>query len=52
MEYKKPVIIAQNNKNGSFAAGCPEKDGCNGGHSATFGGATIGAKCRSCERTK
>jgi hypothetical protein len=48
MEYTKPVIVAQNNKNGSFAAGCPEKDGCNGGNAST----TYGGDCRKCERTK
>ncbi|MDR3237207.1 MAG: hypothetical protein LBT84_01755 [Spirochaetia bacterium] len=46
MEYTKPVIVAQNNKQGSFAAGCPEKDqGCNGG-------SAVEAKCKKCERTK
>jgi hypothetical protein len=46
MEYTKPVIVAQNNKNGSFAAGCPEKDSCNGS------GPDGGRKCHNCERTK
>jgi len=36
--YSKPVIVAQNNKKGSFAAGCPEKVGA--------------ASCKKCERTK
>ncbi|MCL2762687.1 MAG: hypothetical protein FWD36_05720 [Treponema sp.] len=49
MEYTKPVIVAQNNKNGSFAAGCPEKDGCNGGGT---GGTGTNCKCYKCERTK
>jgi hypothetical protein len=47
MEYSKPVIVAQNNANGSYAAGCPEKDSCQGGGS---GGALT--KCQVCERTK
>jgi len=45
MEYKKPIIVAQNNKNGSFAAGCPEKDMCGGSYS-------INGQCAKCERTK
>jgi len=48
MEYKKPVIVAQNNKNGSFAAGCPAKDNCKGGNLTN--GQTNG--CKACERTK
>ena len=40
MKYKKPVIVAQNNKNGSFAAGCPAKD---------MGNAPV---CKNCERTR
>jgi|GEM_PF-958840 len=48
MEYTKPVIVAQNNKNGSFAAGCPAKDNCNGG--ATNNGLQ-GGRCKACERT-
>lgn len=40
MEYTKPVILAQNSKQQSFAAGCPEK---NMGESRA---------CKSCERTK
>ena len=39
MEYSKPVILAQNDGNGSFAAGCPEKG-------------TGGPTCKRCERTK
>jgi hypothetical protein len=55
MEYTKPVIVAQNNSNGSFAAGCLAKDSCNGG---TVGGVTggsglgNGSKCQKCERTR
>ena len=40
MSYTKPVIVAQNNASGSYAAGCPEKD--KGYFSA----------CRNCERTE
>jgi len=47
MEYTKPVIVAQNNKNGSFAAGCPEKDNCKGG-----GSTSTSSGCKACERTK
>ena len=47
MEYTKPVIVAQNNKNGSFAAGCPEKDNCKGGGSTASNNG-----CKACERTK
>lgn len=39
MEYIKPVVLAQNSKQQSFAAGCPEKN--MGGNSP----------CKSCERT-
>lgn len=40
MKYTKPVIIAQNQKSGSFAAGCPlNKAGANW-------------QCKNCERTK
>jgi hypothetical protein len=30
MAYSKPVVLAQNGKQGSFAAGCPEqhRSGC------------------------
>ena len=39
MKYEKPEIVAQNSSNGSFAAGCPEKD-------------TVGpSSCKKCERT-
>jgi hypothetical protein len=47
MEYTKPVIVAQNNKNGSFAAGCPANNNCQGGGSQMYGNA-----CKKCERTK
>jgi hypothetical protein len=44
MQYTKPVIVAQNNKQGSFAAGCPEKN---------RGPADRGEySCINCERTK
>ena len=46
MEYKKPVIVAENNQNGSFAAGCPSSVGCSGGYSDN------GRVCNRCERTK
>lgn len=42
MEYKKPVIVAQNDKNGSFAAGCPTNTVCPKGVSGNH-------NCRSCE---
>ena len=39
--YTKPVIVAQNNSTGSYAAGCP----------SNYGG--IGNdECRRCERTR
>ena len=39
MEYTKPVVLAQNSKQQSFAAGCPEKG--------------IGpSSCKNCERTQ
>lgn len=38
MAYTKPVIIAQNNASGSYAAGCPEKQ--------HFSGTDL---CRKCE---
>ena len=47
MEYKKPAIVAQNNKNGSFAAGCPTNKGCNVGT-----GGNMGHDCRKCEVAK
>jgi len=40
MTYSKPVVIAKNNPQGSFAAGCPEKG---------TGGPGV---CKNCERTK
>lgn len=39
MAYEKPEVLATNNPQGSFAAGCPEKG---------RGGPT----CANCERTK
>ena len=38
MEYTKPVVLAQNNKQQSFAAGCPANN---------YGP----SQCKSCERT-
>ena len=54
MEYTKPVIVAQNNSNGSFAAGCPAKDSCNGmiANGINRGGNIINSKCHKCERTR
>jgi hypothetical protein len=54
MEYTKPIIVAQNNKNGSFAAGCPEKDSCNGNQASGVGanGNYKNSKCDKCERTR
>ena len=40
MKYEKPVVIAQNGNNGSFAAGCP----ANRNFDST--------NCKSCERTR
>jgi hypothetical protein len=40
MAYTKPVVLALNGKQGSFAAGCPEKN--------TFGS----SHCKNCERTE
>ncbi|WP_411045665.1 hypothetical protein [Treponema primitia] len=42
MAYSKPVVLAQNGKQGVFAAGCPANRS-NGGTAPTA--------CRSCERT-
>ena len=39
MKYTKPVIVAQSQKNGSYAAGCPLNNNGNGHN------------CRRCERT-
>jgi len=49
MEYKKPVIVAQNNKNGSFAAGCPASKSCNGGNQGSGGSNDY---CHKCERSR
>jgi hypothetical protein len=40
MAYNKPVVLAQNGKQGSFAAGCPEK------------GTHFDYICKMCERTQ
>lgn len=42
MEYTKPVVLAQNSKQQSFAAGCPPKDASWSGN---------GQQCKNCERT-
>lgn len=39
MKYTKPVVLAQNKKAGSYAAGCPAN------------GTGINHVCRRCERT-
>ena len=39
MKYEKPEVVAQNSNNGSFAAGCPEKN------------ASGVNMCKQCERT-
>lgn len=39
MKYEKPEVVAQNSNNGSFAAGCPEKD------------TVSSSSCKKCERT-
>ena len=40
MKYTKPVVVAQNKKGGSYAAGCPaDKMGF------------TNFQCKSCERT-
>lgn len=46
-EYTKPIIVAQNNSNGSFAAGCPEKGDCAGTQLSNM----IGG-CTACQRYK
>ncbi len=40
MKYTKPVVIAQNKKSGSYAAGCP----------ANYYGTPIA--CRNCDRAQ
>jgi hypothetical protein len=45
MKYKKPVIVAENNKNGSFAASCPASNNCG---ASTMSGGRI---CKNCERS-
>ena len=42
MAYTKPVIIAQNNASGSYAAGCPATRRSNGN-------AVCGGGCSGCE---
>ncbi|GHV89617.1 hypothetical protein AGMMS50268_01200 [Spirochaetia bacterium] len=44
MAYSKPQVLAQNGKQGSYAAGCPAKD--NGPNTTGSTG------CKPCERTK
>jgi len=39
MAYSKPQVLAQNGKQGSFAAGCPEKN------------SGVSSDCKKCERT-
>jgi hypothetical protein len=39
MAYNKPVVLAQNGKQGSFAAGCPSDK------------ANSSLMCKNCERT-
>lgn len=44
MAYTKPQVVAQNSAAGSYAAGCPARDG---------GYTDCGSSgCRACERTK
>lgn len=40
MKYTKPVVLAQNKKTGSYAAGCPAQ-GMGSDHN-----------CRKCDRTR
>jgi hypothetical protein len=42
MAYTKPLVIAQNSSEGSYAAGCPAKDM----------GPSVYSGCKPCERTK
>jgi hypothetical protein len=44
MAYTKPVVLAQNGKQGSFAAGCPTNVNSGGGAGSNC--------CRGCERTQ
>jgi hypothetical protein len=44
MAYSKPVVLAQNSKQGSFAAGCPES----GVRNISMGGQC----CKNCERAR
>ena len=52
MDYTKPVIVAQNNQNGSFAAGCPANNSCNGGGTGGSPSGAAPSSCQRCERTK
>jgi hypothetical protein len=45
MEYTKPAIIAQSDKSGSFAAGCPANSGKTSGAKDTYKYCERGAKC-------
>lgn len=47
-KYEKAKIIAKNLPSGSYAAGCPAKQGGGCGHSLIW----AGSSCRDCERTK
>ena len=40
MEYVKPIVLAQNSKQQSFAAGCPEKN---------YGADSF---CKQCDRAR
>jgi putative lipase involved disintegration of autophagic bodies len=47
MEYSKPVIVAQNNADGIFAASC------SGPHSNCHGGSmNSGVSCKNCSTAK
>jgi hypothetical protein len=39
MAYTKPVVLAQNGKQGVFAAGCPAQN------------ANLSGECKKCERS-
>jgi hypothetical protein len=47
MAYTKPIVLAQNSKEGSFAAGCPARGP---GGDTGYGDNATG--CKNCERTK
>lgn len=42
-KYVKAQVVAKNNPQGSYAAGCPEK---------TTNAGQINSGCKNCERTK